>query len=144
MVKEELVTGLKNAIVRGEGLEKAINSLLSAGYNSQEVHEAADTLNLGVIGEVSKQIMKNETAKPLNSAEIKPTYKLLPSVSSEFPITPIKNEKTISKPNNNLNKNPHKIPGWLIGLLIFFGFLIVFLILLSIFGTTILDVLFKK
>ena len=41
MPKEELIGGLKNALDRGENLEKAIQSMVKAGYNPQEVNEAA-------------------------------------------------------------------------------------------------------
>ena len=135
MPKEELITGLKNAIVRGESLEKAIQSLLSAGYNSQEVHEAADTINMGVIGEVSKQAIKNEPLKS-QMAEIKPLYKPLPIIAQQQTLSSVTAQTPAIKTN-------HKIPSWLIGLLIFFGFLIIFIILLSIFGESILSALFK-
>ena len=41
MVRIALVEGLKNAMRRGETLEQAKQSFISAGYNSQEVEEAS-------------------------------------------------------------------------------------------------------
>ncbi len=62
MVREELVTGLKNALARGQSLEKAINSLLSSGYNPDEVRDAASYANVGVTGNmgVVNSFPKNE------------------------------------------------------------------------------------
>ena len=38
--EEDLIGGLKNALARGEDLEKAKNSFLNAGYKTQEVEVA--------------------------------------------------------------------------------------------------------
>ncbi len=40
-MKEELVTGIRNAIERGDSMNKAIASFVNAGYNPIEVDEAA-------------------------------------------------------------------------------------------------------
>ena len=55
MSREELVMGLKNAVARGQSLESAIKSFISAGYNSQEVSEAAQSIGLGVISNFPAQ-----------------------------------------------------------------------------------------
>lgn len=44
MVREDIVRGLKNAIDRGEPIEKAVKSFISAGYNSVEVEQAAQSI----------------------------------------------------------------------------------------------------
>jgi len=49
MAREEILEGLKNALERGERLESAVQSFISAGYSAQEVQEAARALNAGVI-----------------------------------------------------------------------------------------------
>jgi len=41
LVKKEIVSGLRNAIERGESLEKAMQSFANAGYNPQEIQQAA-------------------------------------------------------------------------------------------------------
>jgi len=41
MVKEDIVTSLKNAIDRGESLQSAINVMINSGYNSKDVQEAS-------------------------------------------------------------------------------------------------------
>ena len=49
MVSEDIVTSLKNAIVRGESLEAAMAIAISSGYNAREVEEAAKFVGEGVI-----------------------------------------------------------------------------------------------
>ncbi|MBS3073367.1 hypothetical protein J4465_01035 [Candidatus Pacearchaeota archaeon] len=44
MVKEDLIWAIKNAMERGESIELAKISLLNAGYNSQDVEEAAEKI----------------------------------------------------------------------------------------------------
>jgi len=41
MVKEELVEGIRQAISKGESIEKAMMSFYSAGYLKQDIEEAA-------------------------------------------------------------------------------------------------------
>ena len=41
MPKEEIIGGLKNALERGETLERAKSTFINAGYNKDEVEEAA-------------------------------------------------------------------------------------------------------
>lgn len=132
-MKEELLTGLKNAIERGQSLEKAIQTLISAGYNSSEVHEAAESINAGTIGEISKQEIKQSKdmmpVAPISGDEdIK--YKPLPGAN-------VVSSAVIASPKR-------KIPKWLIALLIFIGFLIIFIVLFSIFGENILNAIFGK
>src|SRR3989344_1679649 len=49
-MKGELVSGLKNAIERGDSMEKAAQSFINAGYNPQEVREAQRALTSGISG----------------------------------------------------------------------------------------------
>ena len=46
-MKDEILACLKNAMGRGESTEKAAQSLINAGYNSQEVRETARFLSEG-------------------------------------------------------------------------------------------------
>jgi len=51
MVKEEIAAGLRNALARGEPLERAMRSFVNAGYNPQEVQQAAyEISNNGEVG----------------------------------------------------------------------------------------------
>lgn len=43
-MREDILRGLKNAIERGEPLEKAVQSFINAGYNPIEVKQAAQSL----------------------------------------------------------------------------------------------------
>jgi ATP-dependent Zn protease len=49
MPNEEILTSLKNAIERGETLEKAVMILINSGYNPQEVKETSNYLGEGAI-----------------------------------------------------------------------------------------------
>ena len=46
-MREDILGGLKNALERGENINKAIASLISAGYSEKEVKEAANFLQGG-------------------------------------------------------------------------------------------------
>jgi len=45
--KEEIISGFKNAIERGESVEQAKQSFLNAGYPQQEVEQAAKAASQG-------------------------------------------------------------------------------------------------
>ena len=47
-MRDEIVAGLRNAIVRGQSLEQAVQSFINAGYNPQEVKAAAQIISTGV------------------------------------------------------------------------------------------------
>ena len=44
MVREDIISSLRNAVERGESLEKAKQSLRNAGYDSAEVEQSAAAL----------------------------------------------------------------------------------------------------
>lgn len=48
MVNEEVLTGLRNAVERGESLQVAINTMINSGYNSKDVQEASKFVGGGV------------------------------------------------------------------------------------------------
>ena len=52
MTKEEIAIGLRNALARGEPIEKAMQSYVNAGYPISEVQEAAKEVNQGVTGTI--------------------------------------------------------------------------------------------
>lgn len=47
-MKDEIISGIQNAMLRGESLEKAAQSFINAGYNPQEVRAAVSALSEGV------------------------------------------------------------------------------------------------
>jgi len=159
MVNEELVAGLRNGFERGESLEKSIQTLLSAGYSAQDVKEAADSINFGALAESSKQAIKSApsptkempvaiTSPPkLPEKKEEAQYKPLPTTNTPTPqspatVVPIAPATTPASTPTTEVKPKKKLPRWLIGLLIFFGFLIVFIILLSMFGEFLLKTFF--
>ena len=76
MSREEILVGLNNAIARGESLEKAMQSLVTAGYNPLEVQEAAKKINMGVIGTIAEQPQPMQTITQAKSG-----YKPLPATN---------------------------------------------------------------
>ncbi len=65
MVREDLVAGLRNALERGASLEGAKQTLLNAGYSSEEVEEASNYLSAGSVLAVQPQQLK----KPADSVQ---------------------------------------------------------------------------
>ena len=56
MAKEELVASLQNAVIRGEPLERAVQTLISAGYPPADVQDSARYVDMGIIGKLSPQV----------------------------------------------------------------------------------------
>ena len=85
MVREELVVALKNALERGQSIQEAIASLISAGFNPLEVREAAGEVNLDVVQKVSKPAEQISTTE--NQSQFKPLPKtqLAQSMQQEKP-----------------------------------------------------------
>ncbi|MCX8159011.1 MAG: hypothetical protein N3D20_01830 [Candidatus Pacearchaeota archaeon] len=62
MVNEEILAGLKNALSRGYSLEKAMLSFINAGYNANEVREAATIISQPTFQQqISKQTQQAES-----------------------------------------------------------------------------------
>ena len=51
MPKEEIVEGLKQAVSKGEPLEKATASFFNAGYKKEDIEEAARVLQMPAISQ---------------------------------------------------------------------------------------------
>ena len=125
MSVEEIVIGLKNAIVRGQTIQKATQSILLAGYNPQEVQEAVRQINQGVIGSIGV-VGEGE------NTEISRDFKKLPTENVQ--------QKPDSDWDSQNQEKPKKpVPKWLIFSLIGIGALILILILLGVFGKMILN-----
>src|SRR3989344_2378964 len=54
-MKDEIESGIKNALERGDSLEQAVKTFVAAGYNPVEVKEAAGAVSLGVSSIVSNK-----------------------------------------------------------------------------------------
>jgi hypothetical protein len=69
MASEDLAFALKNAIDRGESLEKAAASLISAGYGQQEVGMAVQMVSQ-MISTQSRKISLSTTAAPVQQIQL--------------------------------------------------------------------------
>lgn len=83
-MKEEIIAGLKNAIERGSSLDAAAQSFISAGYNAQEVREAAAVLRGG-----ATNILNNVNRQPIPQQQVpvqpKPQQIQQPQQAKSFP-----------------------------------------------------------
>ena len=57
-MKEEIISGLRNATQRGTPIEIAMQSFINAGYSETDVKEAVESLSIG-LGGVSEIIRVN-------------------------------------------------------------------------------------
>lgn len=127
MVKEEILTGIKNGLARGESIQEATQTLIAAGYNPEEVNEAANSVNTGVLSRM-----------PL--PQTTPTIKEIQNAVQPQQTTPQQNIPSSYQPLPTQTQKK-KIPkGLMISLIILGGFLIL-LILLVLFGEKILDLI---
>jgi hypothetical protein len=101
MVNEEILTGLRNAVERGESLDKVIPIMIESGYNAKEVKEASTYLSSGAL---SMQSHSSEFKSPeLNPPKIYPPANIKsiasqpasPSISA--PSAPVTLSPSISK-----------------------------------------------
>lgn len=63
-MNNEIIAGLRNAISRGESLDKAKKSFLNSGYNPQEVEAAASIIMNGVSNIVYPSEGKDDKTQP--------------------------------------------------------------------------------
>lgn len=54
MVREEIVAGLRNAVERGQTIQQAMQSMINAGYQLNEIQEASGYVNMGAIGSMQQ------------------------------------------------------------------------------------------
>jgi hypothetical protein len=127
MANEEILTGLNNALTRGQSIQAAIQSLINSGYPPQEVYETSRYAGMGITSELSSIQRRTEENNYQND------YKKLPVSSKENNSLYPSSEKKESK----------KISTWVIVLIITF---LVLLVLLGIFiwkGEAIINSLFS-
>jgi len=70
MVRKDLVAGLKNAVERGENLEQAKHSFISAGYSMEEVEEASRFVYSGSVLALTpkKEKLSQQKTTPMQTA----------------------------------------------------------------------------
>jgi len=139
VVKEEILNALKSAVEHSQSLKDAMTSLSNAGYNLNEIREAASALE--TIGS-EKQIAPAAVPEPSKKSffnKLFPEKKSLPSAPSlnskqKFPKLPtLESEKNVEEKNS---VKPKKSIGkiWIIILISLLIFLIGVLIFLFVLG----------
>jgi hypothetical protein len=76
MGSEEIKTSLVNSLERGETLQKAIQTLISAGYKEKEILESSKEINVSAIHKIdfiaeNSTIAKNSNLKVKNNEKTK-------------------------------------------------------------------------
>lgn len=90
-MNEEIIGGIRNAMARGQSIEQAVRSLINAGYNLQEVKDAAGSFSEGGnFGSIDKK-----TVQPTSAKTDEKTKSPLPSLPKTGVIKPKSNTKII-------------------------------------------------
>jgi len=82
-MREDIIAGLKNAYERGESMQKAMQAFINAGYNKEEVEEAARFLNF------SYSQQEQPASAPAQQTQQKMQFQPLPkspSLTEEIPV----------------------------------------------------------
>jgi len=94
MLKEELVEGIREAMSRGEPIEKAMMSFYNSGYAKQDIEEAASAVQYSgsqqPIYQTKKAGIQPQPAQPT------PTYQVQPQ--TQFFQTPIVQQRPMVQP----------------------------------------------
>ena len=98
MTKQEIISGLKNAVARGESIQKASQSFINAGYSPADVQQAASQINMGLASNIS-----SSTQTPTH-----PQQSPIPHLSASNSL----NAPSPSQPNEKINNNETKKPNF--------------------------------
>ena len=104
MVREEIVAGLRQAISKGESLEKAMISFYNAGYTKEDIEEAARFLQAQILQaqQLQQALASQQQPKKLQKSSSKPSKQQ--SQQSDFrPLPPppaSKSEQTSAQTSN--------------------------------------------
>lgn len=82
-MKEELVSGLKNAIQHGSSLEDSVNSFIGAGYPPAEVKEAAQSLTNGTLS-----LLQQESQSSPISQSVQPLPQVVSTPANQTQVQP--------------------------------------------------------
>lgn len=97
-MKEEIIGGLRNALERGETIEKAMQSFMSAGYSAAEVREAAAVINPSasglLYGQPAPAAAPLAVTPPQSSHSANPTIPAGKPTSPQQPVTPPQSSQT--------------------------------------------------
>lgn len=150
MVREELVAGIQNAVIRGESIEQAIQTLVYSGYDPKEVQEAADTLNMGILNQLPKKIEENrELRKTITEKRPEEVQQIKqPQPAQQVQAKEETKQEYKSLPQQNQQSQPttpkKRLSKGFIILLVILLLLILGLIGFSFFGQKILEALFPQ
>jgi hypothetical protein len=130
MPSEEIIIGIKNAVARGESLQKSAQSMINAGYGVEDVNEALNYVNMGTLGKMTQPL-------PVQNNQTSPNNKSNPN--QQTPQPPI---KPLPKTDQPVPVKSKKIWWIILGILIFIllGAIGAFMI----FGDQILQLIFPK
>lgn len=104
-MREDIVAGLKNAFERGESIEKAVQAFISAGYNKDEVEEAAKSLGFSY----SQQGQSTQVPPLQQKSQFQPLPKS-PSLTQEIPNVPSSKQAQTTVPNASPAPNNSEKP----------------------------------
>jgi len=131
MIKEEIAAGIKNAIERGDSLEKAKQSFINAGYNPQEVEQAAASIG-GVLKNYSPPAQSIPHLNTKGQKQIPATSSLqapAPQQTQSSQTKPLPTQTQVKKPKKPI----------IVFLIIILAILLFFLLISLLFKEKILD-----
>lgn len=117
MVNEEILGGLRNALERGSSFEQAVQSFINAGYNPDDVREAADYLSRGVMSLVHPEARPAIQPPPIRTAPMIPGTPPAPKFTPMQPY-PVQSARPSAQGGSG---NAVLIGGIILSLLIIFG-----------------------
>ena len=94
MVKEELMEGLRLAVLKGESLEHAMATFYNAGYKKEDIEEAAASTTMP-IPIVINRVQPAPVAPPQQPTKPLVQPQII-QIASNYPTTPAKKSKTSS------------------------------------------------
>ncbi len=124
-MKEEIVASLQNAVARGESIEQAIQTMITAGYPATEVQDSARYINMGIIGRASP----NPQQPPSPSATQQPLQQPVQQQVIQAPQT---------QPPQKKKKNMLKVV-----ILILIFIVLIIILTMVFFGNQIMQLIFK-
>lgn len=97
-MREEIIAGLKNAMERGESLAEAMQSLINAGYNSEEVKAAGGMFSTGASQIIQPQNIDYRVSQ-MQAQQQNPQQKFQPIL-----------QPTMAKNLQNMQREPLRPP----------------------------------
>ena len=142
MAKEELVEGIKQAIPRGETLERAMTTFFNAGYPQEDIEEAARVLQTPNFSQwLSQQPQqKKQTQQPQQPQQTSQYQDIQQQTPQQFQQQQIQQQQlnnsypyppAVTQIVSDYNKKPSKT-GAVITIILFFLLLILFGILAAV------------